>query len=408
MPNIRKYLFDFKNTYSLDDKLIAILAVSLFFHYAISALVILGLATYVLIKKNIFKSMKTMISSYALLSFTIYLLITSIINQNWLGALISVGMFFMFIDVIYYRNYIHKKLFEDILDLMILMSILCVVIAFFEQIFYLVSLENMNNFFDISNKASERVHTFFFNANYYAMMILFVEAFCVYKMIDSKKNRKYYILVAIINILALYLTGSRIVWVGLFATWLVMFVVSWKKPAIIATLAFGVTTVMATIFKLPLIPRLLEYGITLDRRQVIYETAFIMMKDTWLFGKGPLTYYFSYDKYLDDYIAKYGSENLGKLGISSQHAHSMFLEPFISFGVVGSIIFGVYLVAQFRRIWHIHKLKLNRSLITLIIGSVVAVFSSNTIDFSIFWIQTGTLFLIILGSVDIYRKQFKK
>lgn len=406
MQIIYNFFNDFKTKYTIDDKLIVILAVSLFSHYVITGIVIVGIALFALFKRDLISKMKNMTSAYALLGFAVYLLIISLINQNWLGALISVGMFLVFITIIYYRQHIHKKLFETILNLMIIMSIICVIISFFEQLYFVNILDTSNNFFDISNKPAERVHVWFFNANYYAMMILFAEAFCVYKMIDKKKNRKLYILAALANLLALFLTGSRLVWVCLFLTWLVMFIVSWKKPAIIATLAFGITTIASTLLKLPLIPRLLEYGISLGRRQVIFEAASIMMKDTWLFGQGPLTYFYRNKDYLDDYIVKYGSEDLGKLGISSQHVHSMFLEPFISFGVVGSAFLIVYLFAQFRRIWHIYEYKIDRSLITLIIGSVVAVVTANTIDFSIFWIQTGPLFLLILGSVDIYRDRF--
>ena len=406
MQVFSKFLNDFKNKYTIDDKLIVILAVSLFSHYIITGIVIMAIALFALFKRDLIGIMKNMNSAYALLGFAIYLLIISIINQNWLGALISIGMFLVFVTIIYYRQYIHKQLFETILNLMIIMSIVCVTISIFEQLYFVTILDTSNNFFDISNRPMERVHVWFFNANYYAMMILFAEAFCVYKMIDKKKNRKLYILAALANLLSLFLTGSRLVWLCLFLTWLVMFIVSWKKPAIIATLAFGVATIASTLLKLPLIPRLLEYGISLGRRKIIYDAAFIMMKDTWLFGQGPLTYFYRNKNYLDDYIAKYGTENLGKLGISSQHVHSMFLEPLISFGVVGSTFLAIYLFAQFRRIWHIYEYKIDRSLITLIIGSVVAVISANTIDFTIFWIQTGPLFLLILGSVDIYRDRF--
>jgi len=213
-------------------------------------------------------------------------------------------------------------------------------------------------------------------------------------------------MIALLNILPLYLTGSRVIWVGLFLTWLSMFAVSGKKPAIIATLSFGGLTVVSTLLEIPIIPRLLEFGTSLDRREVIFNTAFIMMRDTWLFGQGPLTYLHIHPEYLDDYIARFGVHTLNRLGIETQHTHSMFIEPFVSFGVIGTSFFGIYMFAQFRRIWHLYKTKLNRSLVTLIVGSIFAVVSANIIDFSIFWVQTGTLFLLILGSSDMYRKQF--
>ncbi|MDR1781426.1 MAG: O-antigen ligase family protein [Bacilli bacterium] len=404
MKIVKRYFNKFFNKYNTDERLITILAVSLFSPYPITAVVLVGIAIFVLIKRNLLQMMKTMKSTIFIIVFSFYWLLTSLIFQNYLGALISVGVFFIAIDIIYYRYVINKKLFQSILNIIVFLSLISLGYGIFEQLYYHLIL-NTSNYFTISNLPQYRVHAFYFNANYYSLMILFVECICVYKFLNVKKYPRLYVSVGILNFFAIYLTGTRVAWLSLLITWLAMFIVARNKTAIFATISYGITIIASLIFKLPLIPRLIDYGASLGRRKVIYDTAFLMMKDTWLFGKGPLTYFRFNKDYYNQYVAKYGTSHLNDLGIASQHTHSLLLELPVSFGLIGTLLIGAYVAAQFRRIYYLGSLRIDKNLMILILGILLVVITNNITDFNIFWIQTATLFFILLGSSDIYRKE---
>lgn len=404
MKLVKNYFNKFIYHYNTDERLITILAVSLFLPYPITAVTLVGIALFVLVKRDLLGMIKTMKSTIFIIALAVYWLVVSLVFQNYLGALISVGVFFIAIDIIYYRYVINKRLFQSILNIMVFMSLVALGYALFEQLSYHLEL-NTSSYFTISNSANHRVHTFFYNANYYSLMILFVECICVYKILNNKKYPKLYISVAVLNFFAIYLTGTRVAWLSLLITWLAMFIVARNKTAIFATISYGVTIIVSLIFKLPLIPRLVDYGASLGRRQVIYDTALLMIKDTWLFGRGPLTYYRFNQDYLQAYIAKYGTSQLNDLGIASEHTHSLFLELPVSFGLIGTLIIGAYIGAQLRRIYYLGSLKIDKNIMILIIGIILVVITNNITDFNIFWIQTATTFFILLGSSDIYRRE---
>ncbi|MDR3215636.1 MAG: hypothetical protein LBT75_05145 [Bacilli bacterium] len=407
MRLLKNFIKDF-TTYSVAHKLIMGLAIILFLPYQLTILYIIIFGLFVLFNKSFWLKTKDMVSSYALLGFGFYLFVIANVYRNYEGSIIAVAMFLMFLVIIYYRQNINKELFEKIINIMIFLSVVHIVLACFEQSYYNAIASDTHYFFDISNKPDYRVHTFFENANYYALIVLMIEALCIYKMVSNKKNRSLYISVALLNIIPLYFTGSRIVWIGLIVTWLAMFVVSNNKKAISASISFALIMLLSIIYKIPLIPRFLEFGADLGRRKVIYQAAKLVIKDNWLLGQGPGTYGFVNNNYLNKYISIYGSNDLNYLGISSFHVHSLLLEPFVSYGVIGTILLFIYMYAQFRRIIHMYIFKVDPHLMTLIIGVVIAVFITNALDFSIGQIQTATLFFIILGSVDVNRQEVLK
>lgn len=409
MGYLKTFLYEFRNTYTVDDRLITIIFASLFLPWPITGTVLALGAIYILVKSDLMETIRRIPRSRILILFSIYLLIVSLLNQNWLGALLSVGMFCMFAITLHYRRYIHKDLFSQLLDIAIIMSVICVVIAILEQFHYMSIIDGMG-FLDIQNKPIYRVHTFFFNANYYAMMILFVECMCVYKffMMNELKWRCYYTLMGVLNLFALYLTGGRIAWLCLALAIVVMlFVNRWFKT-LGATIVAGAGAIGVLALKPGLLPRLAAKGFAIERRRQIWQTAILIIQDSWLFGRGPLTYFNVYGSYKAEYIATYGLKSFKqyKLGISSQHAHTMFLEPIVSFGVIGTLMFAVYLFSQAKYVLYLATKKIDYTLAALLIGVTVGTLAFCIIDFPIFWIQTGPLFLLLMGTTDIYKKEF--
>lgn len=405
MGQIKNFLMEIKTNNTKDDILIILLAASLFLPYFITITYLIVLAIFIVWKRDLKKIISNTKAGFLILIVAGYMCLTSLIFQNYLGVLISVGLFFAFITFLYYKYYITKEIFEKMISVMIFLSLIAGVYAIFEQLYYIYTLDTLDNivsFFEIANSPKYRVHTFFMNANYYAMMIVFVILFCFYRFLSQNKNHPYYLLVALFNGFALFLTGSRFAWLCLVLALIVTFALSKKTLAFFGTLSATIIIYVLTFFNVPIIPRFVEYGFSLGRRQTIYETASLMVKDTWLFGKGPLTYLNEYPKYLNEYIAKFGDAHLTKLGISSQHTHSLFIEPFISFGLIGSLIFIIFLFYQYRDAFRLFKAKVDQQLLILMISATAVVLMADVFDLPILWIQTGFLFFLIIGATSIY------
>lgn len=406
MNILKKIRINFDSKYTLNDKVLFLMAASIYLPFVLTLLMLIVTFGYLIATKQLKKLFEKSFSTKVSCLFTVYLLLTSLFFHNWIGALVSIGMFILFMCINFYHKNVTQLLFEDILDVFIALSVVCVFYAIVEQIVYIHTSEDIVNFFDIDNHPQYRVHTFFLNANYYAFMIMFAQLFCTYKVVVQKKfkYKLYYYTAFFANLLPLFLTGSRTVWFCLLASLITMFIVSRKYKELFHTVAALAATCLLTFLKLPIIPRLIQYGTSLGRRQAIYRTAQLMLKDVYVFGKGPMTYFTQNHLYLKAYIQKYGADTLGPLGISSQHAHSMLLEPLISFGAIGTTILCIYLFLIYKETWYVIQKRLNGHLVSLIMGCTVATISIDIIDFPIMWIQTSMIFLIIITSAGMYQK----
>lgn len=327
-------------------------------------------------------------SRYALL-FCCITGIISLIYKNNLGAICSLGLGIVFLFVFFYRSIISKRLFELIVDASCIVSLFCFCWALLEYYSIIQSLDY--EFFDltIADDPYYRVNSTFFNANYYAMMVEFLILMCVYKMMDAKTLRRivFYIVTILCNLIGLYLSGCRTAWVPFIVTVPLMFLLNNHKRFFTCTV--GVIGLAATLFVFApdIFPRSDSFGLYLDTRVDIWHAAIRGIIDHPLFGQGPLTYFHAY--------TQYG-------GPPTQHAHNVFLDPFLSFGIVGVGLLAVYFYQNGKEIWHLYSQKLNIRLFSLIISFILTVLLHGLLDYTIFWVQTGQIFLLVLGASSMY------
>lgn len=406
MKLLKQYLNDIKNTYTVDEKLIVLVFTSLFLPWWFSIGVICACGLFVFLKSDYKALIQDVKGGKILMLLSIYLVVVSILNANWYGLAISIALILMFILVLHYRKHINPKVFSLILDAAIVLSLISVVYAVFEQFYYMSQIEGMG-FLDIQNKPEYRVHTFFFNANYYALVILFIECMCIYKFFvnDNLKARVYYTLAGVANLFAMFLTGGRIAWLGLAVGVITMVFINrwWKMLA--AVLAAGAGAVGVLALKPGLIPRLASKGFKIERRRQIWQTAWLIIKDHGLLGGGPLAYYNLYNGYKDLYIETYGLKSFKqyKLGITAPHSHTIFFEPFVSFGLVGTLLLLGYLWTQMKGAINLITQKIDYSLAAFIFGCGMVTLSFCILDFPILWHQTGFLLFLLIGSYEMYK-----
>jgi len=292
-----------------------------------------------------------------------------------MGAFIAVGMFAIFLISMYVRTVMTRELFERMMDLSIIGSVFCFAIAVLQQIFNL-------------NDTSARTGSTFLNANYYATIIEFVVLFCVYRLINrpDAKKRLYYASIIFINICGLYLCDCRSAFLVLFVTIAVYLAVSAKAKALYIFLAITGILGAAICFIPGLFPRGDQMGSDFMTRLSIWETSLKGIMDYPVFGKGGGTYALI--------CSLYG-------GHTAPHAHSIFLDPILNFGIVGVGLFAVYVKENARSLKKLHFTEKDRTLYYLVLAILLSVLLHGLMDITVFGIQTGLLFTMVFSVAGI-------
>lgn len=383
-----------KEHFTHNQRYIIVAIFSMFLPFYMCGGVLIFLTLRLLWKGEIQEAYKETPASRYILIFSGLSLIVSLFYKNYLGALCSIAIVFILSFVLYYRKHITPELFEFISNVIIVMSLFS---AFYGLIEYIGILNKFDiNQFEvvIFNRPQDRVNSVFFNANYYAMMIEFFVCLTFYKILklhDIKTEFKkffYYILVIMINLFLLLLTGCRTAWPTIAAGILIMLIIDKHYKTclcILVCVLFIVLYFLLNPSQFPRVDNIIDYFLT---RQNIWQVAIENIKTHPLFGEGPMTYMHIYASYH---------------GHPTEHAHSIYLDPILCFGIVGISVILPYIVSNIKKLYQLWKQKIDLALVALIVSFTVMIFVHGTLDYTIFFVQTGFLYLLIASSFDVYK-----
>ena len=220
------------------------------------------------------------------------------------------------------------------------------------------------------------------------MMIEFLVLCCVYKLLYSKTLRRilFYWCIILLNLFALYLTGCRTAWLSFVAAIPVMFLITrhWRSFAVSMTLIGG--GVLAVLADPGLLPRsgFLDSFIVRGR---IWWTAILAIKDHLFFGGGPQCYQLFYPLYH---------------GRRARHAHNVILDPLLSHGIVGVLLILSYFWVNLKEVKRLYTERYDVPLFALIVAFLLTVLIHGIADYTINWIQTAMLFLMVFSASAIY------
>lgn len=359
-------------------------------------LIIHAIELIILLKRGeLVEAYKNTKASYFILFFCALLAIVSLFYQNYLGILVTVGILMLGSFAVYYRQHISAESFEFFMDTTLILSLVAALVAII-QYFIILHRFNIDGFeLIIFNTPKNRVDSFYFNANYYAMMIEFWVGIAFYKIlrltqeehVNFKKIGGYCIII-LINLFTLVLSGCRTAWPAMLAGLAIMLLFAhfYKLFGLIA--AGGMASAGFLFTHKSYIPRASNITKYLGVRQKIWRAALASIKDHPLFGEGPLTYMHIWKQYN---------------GHNTQHAHNIFLDPPLSFGIVGILMILPYFISCIKRTYITYKLHKNDTLVALIIGLIVMTYIHGLLDYTIFFIQTSFTLFIVISSFDIYR-----
>lgn len=361
-------------------------------------LIIHAIELIILLKRGeLVEAYKNTKASYFILFFCALLAIVSLFYQNYLGILVTVGILMLGSFAVYYRQHISAESFEFFMDTTLILSLVAALVAII-QYFIILHRFNIDGFeLIIFNTPKNRVDSFYFNANYYAMMIEFWVGIAFYKIlrltqeehVNFKKIGGYCIII-LINLFTLVLSGCRTAWPAMLAGLAIMLLFAhfYKLFGLIA--AGGMASAGFLFTHKSYIPRASNITKYLGVRQKIWRAALASIKDHPLFGEGPLTYMHIWKQYN---------------GHNTQHAHNIFLDPPLSFGIVGILLILPYLISCIKRTYITYKLHKNDTLVALIIGLIVMTYIHGLLDYTIFFIQTSFTLFMVISSFDIYREE---
>lgn len=388
--------------YTLDQYIVMFVVSTLFLPYYFSMMAMIGTVIYACYTGKIKRIFKENKNNWWLIVFFGMIFTTSIVYKNVFGVFGSIGLLVIMLFVLFYRSVASKRLFTFIVDMCCIASILCFLWGLLEynHIVYRLGYPFME--FIVENAPENRINSTFFNANFYAMMIQFLVLMCTYKILYSKTPRRiiFYSVTILCNLFALYLTGCRSGWLSFCFTLPLMFLINKRYRIFILICLAGLMAGIYILFNPTVIPRfdnIVEYFF--DRTD-IWITAMKGIQESPIFGKGPSTYFLIYEKFG---------------GPKTQHAHSVYLDPILSFGFAGLSAFVLFLWTNIKEVGRMLKYRVDLPLLSVLICFVITVYVHGIFDYTIYWIQTGTLFFIVFGSsvldqkaIEEKRSQLKK
>lgn len=384
-----------KKHFTHNQRYIIVAILSLFLPFYMCATVIIFLTVRLLLKGEIQEAYRNTPKSQFILYFSGLSLIVSLFYQNYYGAACSIGILAILSFVLYYRQHITPELFEFITNCIIVLSVFAAMYALIEYIGILNKLDIDQLEIRFFNKPQDRINSVFFNANYYAMMIEFFVCLTFYKILKIENIKKewkkfaYYLCVIGINLFMLLLTACRTAWPAIAGGIMIMLIID-KRYKTCAFIFGGVLLVCLYFLfnpsQFPRVDNIVAYFMT---RQNIWEVAIANIKTHPLFGEGPMTYMHIYPLYH---------------GHPTEHAHSIYLDPVLCFGIIGLLTIVPFIWSNIKRLYLLWKKKIDKTMVALMIAFTVMIFIHGVLDYTIFFVQTGFLYLLIASSFDVYKE----
>ena len=374
--------------FNFDEKMILLATLFLFLPYQIASIGIACILVQALCRHKLVDALKQQTGALFFYSFVGLEFVVTILHANWNGF----GNVWLFVLIglygAYYRKSVTKNCFEKMCDLIVVLSVLAAIYGLYQ--FNQISIANGRTFleFHIFNSPTRRITSTFMNANIYAMIIDFVCVICMYRFVKNENilYRIFYFIIALSNFFVLYLTGSRtalLPFVVIFPIFL--YCIRWKK-LFITSIVLELCVCGLVFLKPNLIPRISDMS-TFASRIKIWKTAFLCISMHPFFGWGPQTY-------KQFYPLVHGHK--------APHAHNIYIDSILSYGIVGTLILLVYIFVLNKEIFTSNTRKENPALFGMMMCFIAIVLIYGLLDCTLNIVATGTLCFIILNSACMY------
>jgi O-antigen ligase len=360
--------------------LVIIMAISIFLPYIITGVLLVSIAIYILIHKQTRTLIFADPSMKFVLAFFIFYIGESLIYENWFGVAAGFALAFAMVLFTFQRTVMTRKLFDKILTIICILSLTSSACAISQK--FMIPLLDDNHSYD-------RMSAMFLHPNYFGTITATVIIICAYKILNRQGWKWIYCLIALLNVFSIYLCESMFAWIEVFVGISTLLFISKKFRLLILWILAGLFAAFAIIgLNIEIIPRLSDAEITLQMRMKIWKFAFEQIRLTPLFGRGPMT-------------CAFVSFNSGEI---IPHAHSIFIDTFLNYGLFGFILIVMYFKKFFSTVIRICFKENKNKITSLIIAISAAALVHGLTDLTLMWIQTLPLFLFILSGIGVYEK----
>ncbi|HEW2484290.1 TPA: O-antigen ligase family protein [Streptococcus pneumoniae] len=323
-----------------------------------------------------------------LLLFLGYSTVISILAQNWMGLVASVGMFLFTIFFLHYQSILSHKFFRLILQFVLFGSVLSAAFASLEH-FQIV--KKFNYAFLSPNMQvwhQNRAEVTFFNPNYYGIICCFCIMIAFYLFTTTKLNwlKVFCVIAGFVNLFGLNFTQNRTAFPAIIAgaiIYLFTTIKNWKA----FWLSIGVFAIgLSFLFSSDLGVRMGTLDSSMEERISIWDAGMALFKQNPFWGEGPLTYMNSYPRIHAPY---------------HEHAHSLYIDTILSYGIVGTILLVLSSVAPVCLMMDMSQESGKRPIIGLYLSFLTVVAVHGIFDLALFWIQSGFIFLLVMCSIPL-------
>lgn len=373
----------------IDDSLaytniIIITVTSIFLPYIFAGIILVGLGIYLALNKQTRKIIFSQKYSKYIFWFFAFYLIEAFYYGNWFGVGAGFGLMLAMFIGIFQRSFMTPELYERVLTLVCILSITSSSCAITQK--FVISL--VDDFYNY-----DRISAMFLHPNYFGTITATVIIICAYKLLTNQGSKWLYYIVGFMNVISIYLCESMFAWVEVFVGIAVLLLIM-KKYRLLFLWINGAIIAGYIIFALniDLIPRLSDAGETLRLRLKIWKFAIkqIILKP--LFGHGSMSCAFlSF-----------------KQGNLIPHAHSMYLDTLMNYGIIGTLLMILYFIKYYISVIKICFKEKKTMITSLILAVTAAALVHGATDLTLFWIQTLPLFIFILTGIGAYEKREDK
>ena len=92
------------------------------------------------------------------------------------------------------------------------------------------------------------------------------------------------------------------------------------------------------------------------------------------------------------------------LGIGApyhEHAHSIYIDTILSYGVVGTVLLGIASATPVRMLIDMSQVPSKRPILGLYLSFLTVVAVHGIFDLALFWIQSSFIFLLVMCSLPL-------
>lgn len=360
---------------NVDELIVLLLTVSIFMPFYFSVALTCAIAAMTMM--NCKKRAKAFSAPYTkfLLGFLIIPFFVSATYNNYWGMLYGMVMIAVVICGFYIRSIMNRQLFNNMMDLACVASVWCALIAIYQKASAYAAAPNY------------RPISAFHNANTYGMMIEFIVLIAMYRIFTNGRSKKLYLAVIGMNLIGLYLCASVSAFIAMAFAVVTLLLLKGRYKLVGGLVLLSAAVVAIGLIFPDIVPRGMEaIDNTCEQRLSIWTTAVKGIKQHPLLGTGAMSYQMIYEQFG---------------GYKTYHCHNLLLDTLLNFGFVGLAAIGVYAITQLKLLILRFKNNICSNMNILLVAVFMAVMVHGMTDVTIFWIQTGMLFMLMFSSTGI-------